>query len=60
MYVPEVLVYHCRGWQRARQQMPLAQRLMAARSELLLYRKHPSPYLLWAWSKYLAVRGLGL
>jgi hypothetical protein len=30
---------------------------MAARSEILLYRKHPSPYILWALFKYMLVAG---
>ncbi len=60
MYVPDIHVQHCRGWQASRRQVPFRQKLLAARSELLLYRKHPSPYMLWAWGKYFAVRGLGL
>jgi N-acetylglucosaminyl-diphospho-decaprenol L-rhamnosyltransferase len=59
-YLPDVVVHHCRGWQNNRRQMPYPLRLTAARSELLLYRKHPSPYLLWAMAKYLLVRGLRL
>lgn len=56
LYDPGLLVYHCRGWQRQRQAMPLAQRQMAAANEVLLYRRHPSPYILWALMKYLLVR----
>ncbi|MCI5132823.1 MAG: glycosyltransferase family 2 protein [Candidatus Electrothrix sp. EH2] len=58
VYHPEIQVYHCRGWQKNRQQIPLQLRLTAAHSELLLYRKHPSPYILWALFKYLLVRWL--
>jgi N-acetylglucosaminyl-diphospho-decaprenol L-rhamnosyltransferase len=60
MYLPEIRVHHCRGWQRDRQRIPYQLRLTAARSELLLYKKHPSPYILWALAKYLLVRGLRL
>ncbi|MCI5208737.1 MAG: hypothetical protein D3910_08075, partial [Candidatus Electrothrix sp. ATG2] len=56
--LPEILVYHCRGWQKDRQDISFQLRLTAAKSELLLYRKHPSPYILWALSKYLLVRWL--
>ena len=56
LYDPGLLVYHCRGWQRQRQAMPLARRHMAAANEMLLYRRHPSPYILWALLKYLLVR----
>jgi GT2 family glycosyltransferase len=58
VYHPGIKVYHCRGWQKNRQQIPYQQRLAAAKSELLLYKKHPSLYILWAWSKYLLVRWL--
>jgi GT2 family glycosyltransferase len=58
VYLPTILVYHCRGWQRNRQQIPWQIRLTAAESEVLLYKKHPSPYMLWAWTKYLLVRWL--
>lgn len=54
-YEPGVQAWHGRGW-RQRSEMSLALRRAAAESELLLYRKHPSPYLLWALMKYLAVR----
>jgi GT2 family glycosyltransferase len=57
VYLPDLLVYHCRGWQN-RQQIPHQQRLTAAASELLLYQKHPSPYVLWALTKYVLVRWL--
>ena len=57
IYCPEIPVYHCRGWGE-RRTIPYAQRLQAARSEILLYKKHPSPYMLWAAAKYLLVRWL--
>ncbi len=58
-YVPWIESYHCRGWQE-RREMSASIRLMAAKSELLLYKKHPSVYMLWAWAKYLLVRFAGL
>jgi N-acetylglucosaminyl-diphospho-decaprenol L-rhamnosyltransferase len=54
-YDPAVRAWHGRGW-RNRREMSFALRRMAAGSELTLYRKHPSPYLLWALLKYLLVR----
>ena len=59
VYVPGILVYHCRGWGK-RREMPYEQRLLAARSELLLYVKHPSGYMIWAVAKYVLVRWLWL
>ena len=58
VYHPEIQVYHCRGWQKNRRKIPYRQRLTAAQSEMLLYTKHPSPYILWALLKYLLVRQL--
>lgn len=58
VYSPKIQVYHCRGWQKNRQQISYQQRLTAAKSELLLYKKHPSLYIVWALSKYLLVRWL--
>jgi GT2 family glycosyltransferase len=59
-YLPDIRVHHCRGWQADRRRVPYKIRLIAAKSELLLYKKHPSPYILWAVFKYLLVRGLRL
>lgn len=56
LYEPKVRAFHCRGWGGRRREVPFALRLAAARSEVLLYRKHPSPYMLWAVGKYLLVR----
>ena len=56
LYQPQVRAWHCRGWNRARQAMPYHLRLMAAANELRIYRRHPSPYILWALAKYVLVR----
>lgn len=55
VYFPDIVSYHCRGWQQ-RKSISHAQRCMASSSELLLYKKHPSPYFLWALLKYTLVR----
>ena len=59
MYHPRLRAWHCRGWQN-RRQMDKKLRLLAAGAELMLYRKHPSPYMGWALFKYLLVRFLGV
>ena len=58
MYHPALKVYHCRGWQKDRENISYQQRLIAAKSEVLLYKKHPSVYILWALLKYGLVRWL--
>lgn len=60
LYDPRLLAYHGRGWNKKRGEMPVKLRCMAAVNEILLYRKHPSPYMLWAWLKYLLVRFIRL
>lgn len=55
LYDPRLLAYHCRGWQGKRQQMAYPLRRIAAESEIMLYRKHPSPYMIWAMVKYILV-----
>jgi len=54
-YEPELVAYHGRGWQKNRRKMDRELRTMAARNEILLYRKHPSPYVLWSLAKYFLV-----
>lgn len=58
LYHPAVHAHHCRGW-RGRAAMPKKLRLVAAANEIRLYRRHPSPYMLWALAKYALVRLFG-
>jgi GT2 family glycosyltransferase len=60
LYDPRLLAYHGRGWNKKRGEMAVKLRCMAAANEILLYKKHPSPYMLWAWMKYLLVRFIHL
>jgi GT2 family glycosyltransferase len=60
LYHPRLMAYHCRGWSKQRERMSLELRRMAAVNEVLLYKKHPSAYMLWAWLKYLLVSYLHL
>jgi GT2 family glycosyltransferase len=56
VYNPRLVAFHCRGWRSERKKMELRLRLMASRNEILLYKKHPSPYIIWAILKYFLVR----
>ncbi|SDP18169.1 glycosyltransferase family 2 protein [Desulforhopalus singaporensis] len=56
LYNPELIAFHCRGWQKRRKEVNFSLRLMSAKNEILLYRKHLSPYILWAGVKYGLVR----
>jgi len=54
-YLPGLSAFHGRGWHRQRRKMDVSLRRMAAAGEVLLYRKHPSPYIIWALVKYFMV-----
>ncbi len=56
LYDPDLIAYHCRGWKPKRKNIPFETRLIAAKNEVLLYQKHPSPYILWAILKLLLVK----
>lgn len=56
MYQPFCKAWHARGWKGQRHHIPRDLRRMAAWNEVILYRKHPSPYFIWALGKYLLVR----
>jgi len=56
LYDPRLIAHHCRGWHGERRRMAYQLRLIAAESEIKLYRKHPSPYIIWATGKYILVK----
>jgi GT2 family glycosyltransferase len=58
LYSPDLTAYHCRGWHKRRRVVSHDVRLLAARSEILLYKKNPSPYAFWAILKYCLVKFL--
>lgn len=55
LYHPELQAFHCRGWKSERAAMSHRLRITAAKSEVLLYKKHPSPYVVWALLKFFLV-----
>jgi len=55
-YVPTLSVYHCRGWNPNRKQVPKKQRLMSARNEMRLHARAVSPYVVYSALKYAAVK----
>lgn len=60
LFEPRLIAYHARGWQQKRSEVSWFLRKIAAQSEVILYRKHPSPYMIWAMCKYLLVRWVGV
>lgn len=55
VYHPALKIFHCRGWQKKRSDIPYELKKLSAKNEILLYRLHPSPYIIWALFKYLLV-----
>lgn len=61
MFLPELIAYHCRGWQKNRSKMPRQLRLASARNELRLHGRQKSPIpLAYSLLKYTAVKLLNL
>lgn len=59
MHHPELLGYHCRGWQ-SRETMSREARLRSVRNELKMCRKNRSPFWLAIAFKYISVRWFNL
>ncbi len=55
LYHPDLIASHCRGWNASRKHISYDMRKMSASNEILLYKKHPSPYIFWAVLKYFLV-----
>lgn len=58
LFDPSLVAYHGRGWNQNRNEIPWSLKMLASKSEILLYRKHPSPYMIWALFKYVLVKYL--
>lgn len=55
-YSPEILAYHCRGWQANRKDASYERKLLSAENEVKMYVTHPSVYIVWAVLKLFLVR----
>lgn len=55
-FFTSISAFHGRGWSAKRHDMARKSRLMAARNEIRLYQRHPSPYILWAILKFSLVK----
>lgn len=55
LYEPSLLAYHCRGWQLDRKKIGFSLKHVSAKNEVMMYVKHPSPYICWALLKYIIV-----
>lgn len=55
-FIPSLMAYHCRGWQKDRQKVPRHLRLLSAKNEMRIYAKMRSPCLFYSTLKYLSVK----
>ncbi len=55
LLAPQLIAYHCRGWQE-RAKIPYHLRLLSARNEMRLYARLKSPFYLYSLLKYLLVK----
>lgn len=55
-YVPQLIAYHCRGWQQDRSKMPYHLRLQSAKNEMRLYARLKSPCYFYSLLKYFVVK----
>ncbi len=61
MYVPDLIAYHCRGWDSDRKKMSRKARLSSARNELTINFRSISPFgIIYSCAKYYAVRFLDI
>ncbi len=61
MFVPDVVAFHCRGWNPDRQTMPKKMRMHSATNELRIHWKLKSPIpLIYSFFKYCAVKYLNI
>lgn len=52
MFLPDLIAYHCRGWQTDRSRVPKELRRLSARNELRLHARLYSPYVFYSLIKY--------
>lgn len=56
LVVPQLIAYHCRGWQQDRSKMPHHLRLQSAKNEMRLYARLKSPCYFYSLLKYWMVK----
>jgi GT2 family glycosyltransferase len=60
-FVPDLIAYHCRGWNRDRSKMPRELRLCSAKNELIIHTRNFMPVpTFYAVCKYAAVKLLDM
>ncbi len=61
MFVPEVVAFHCRGWNPDRKTMPKKMRMYSATNELRIQWRQKSPIpIIYSFFKYFAVKYLNI
>lgn len=55
-FVPQLVAFHCRGWQKKRYQVPKHLRLLSAKNEIKVSLRTHSPSMIYSSIKYLCVK----
>jgi GT2 family glycosyltransferase len=55
-FVPQLIAYHCRGWQKKRKLVPRHLRLLSAKNEVKVFMRSHSPCMIYSSIKYLCVK----
>ncbi len=55
-FVPQLIAYHCRGWQKNRKMVPRHLRLLSAKNEIKVFIRSHSPCMIYSSIKYLCVK----
>lgn len=56
IFMPELLAYHCRGWDSSRSKIPKKLRLLSSKNEIKIHMRFFSPFVVYSCIKYLFVR----
>lgn len=60
LYVPDLIAYHCRGWNVNRKEMSYPVRVLSAKNEMTLHARHSYPHYFYSAFKYYCVKLLNV
>ena len=60
LYLPDLIAYHCRGWNKNRSLVSKTLRLLSAKNEMAIYKRMKSPFYFYSVLKYWAVKWMNV
>jgi GT2 family glycosyltransferase len=55
-FIPQLIAYHGRGWNKERLKVPKIWRLLSSKNEMKMHARFRSPFIIYSMAKYLSVR----